>query len=732
MGGQGRILRTILPAVALASLCTTSVAETAPPEDAASALAPESVAWLELVDLLITDQERAYFLQIDEDFRRRAFIARFWQERDPDPLTPFNELRDQWEERAAWAQSRYPTLLDERAQVYLLQGEPFTYCIDKLRELETWYYEISEDDVFPITFYALHRDTPYRIRVPSQPSQPALRSRPIELAVREMCGQTNPELQLKTIRLTYRGKQDYDMALDAFLVRPDDPPSEWVATFASRGTALPSDAAMLAADLDVAFPGRHQQRTVLEGIATIPAAALRLTPPPASGELELLLTGELVRNGELFDTFRYRFAISSPADDDAGKVPLVFQRYLRPGPVRLLLKIEDLVGRRFAHLDRHLEVPRVDQAAILPQNSELGRLLQEAHAAAAAGQHSLRLVPPPQALLAGLVRFEILAAGAFDHVRFFLDDRPLLSKRKPPYSVEIDLGKSPMPHLLRVAGFDAAGAELADDELLLSPGGQRFHLRLSQPRQTKTYYRSVPVAVDLQVPEGRAVERVEIFVDQHRVATLYQEPYAQPIVLPRDYAMAFVRAVAYLDDGSSTEDVVFVNSPIPLDEVEVRLVEVPVAVHDRQGRSVAELAPETFTLLEDGEPQTLRRVEWVDDLPIHASLLLDVSSSMMDHLEAVAAAARTFAEQTLRPRDRLALIVFNDRQRVVTPFTHEPATIRSALETLRAEGGTALYDSLVFAAQYFFGVKGQKALLLLSDGEDEASRFGADEALETA
>ncbi|MEM7356262.1 MAG: VWA domain-containing protein, partial [Acidobacteriota bacterium] len=46
--------------------------------------------------------------------------------------------------------------------------------------------------------------------------------------------------------------------------------------------------------------------------------------------------------------------------------------------------------------------------------------------------------------------------------------------------------------------------------------------------------------------------------------------------------------------------------------------------------------------------------------------------------------------------------------------------------------GTALYDSLVFAAQYFFGVKGQKALLLLSDGEDEASRFGADEALETA
>ena len=54
------------------------------------------------------------------------------------------------------------------------------------------------------------------------------------------------------------------------------------------------------------------------------------------------------------------------------------------------------------------------------------------------------------------------------------------------------------------------------------------------------------------------------------------------------------------------------------------------------------------------------------------------------------------------------------------------------LASLRPSGGTALYDSLIFALHYFDGIKGPKALLLLSDGEDEASRFGIEHVMATA
>ncbi|MDX1385424.1 MAG: VWA domain-containing protein, partial [Thermoanaerobaculia bacterium] len=74
----------------------------------------------------------------------------------------------------------------------------------------------------------------------------------------------------------------------------------------------------------------------------------------------------------------------------------------------------------------------------------------------------------------------------------------------------------------------------------------------------------------------------------------------------------------------------------------------------------------------------------------------------------------------------------DSRPEVAVRFSNDRAEISAALDGLRASGSTALYDSLIFALHYFDGIKGQKALLLLSDGLDEASRFGFEHALHTA
>ena len=88
------------------------------------------------------------------------------------------------------------------------------------------------------------------------------------------------------------------------------------------------------------------------------------------------------------------------------------------------------------------------------------------------------------------------------------------------------------------------------------------------------------------MPEDGALERVEFFLNETLVATLYQPPFTQPIVLPEDGELAYVRAVAYLADGNSTEDLVFVNAPDNLEEVDVQFVELYTTVLDRGRRPV--------------------------------------------------------------------------------------------------------------------------------------------------
>ena len=126
------------------------------------------------------------------------------------------------------------------------------------------------------------------------------------------------------------------------------------------------------------------------------------------------------------------------------------------------------------------------------------------------------------------------------------------------------------------------------------------------------------------------------------------------------------------------------------------------------------------------------RFELVGDLPIHAAILIDISASMDENLEIARDAALGFFEQAIQPRDRATLITFNDHPNLAVKFTNDITQLAGGLAGLTAERGTALYDSLMFALYYFNGIKGQRALLMLSDGKDESSRFRFEETLDYA
>jgi Ca-activated chloride channel family protein len=95
-------------------------------------------------------------------------------------------------------------------------------------------------------------------------------------------------------------------------------------------------------------------------------------------------------------------------------------------------------------------------------------------------------------------------------------------------------------------------------------------------------------------------------------------------------------------------------------------------------------------------------------------------------------AALSFLQQTVQPRDRATVITFNDRPSLGVKFTNDPALLASGLAGLKAERSTSLYDTIVFSLFYFNGIRGQRALLLLSDGRDEGSRFTYEDTLDFA
>ena len=229
----------------------------------------------------------------------------------------------------------------------------------------------------------------------------------------------------------------------------------------------------------------------------------------------------------------------------------------------------------------------VASAPRTPEEAEAARRLAEADAALRSGDTTIQLVPPFGELRSGMQRFDTLTTGpGIDKVTFSLDGKPVLTKKSPPFSVELDLGGVPRTRTLAVAAYDAKGETLASDELQINATGNRFRVHLAEPQKGKRYESSLLARAEVEAPEGETLERVELYLNEAKIATIYQPPYLHPVVLPKGDSLAYVRAVAFLTDGNSTESLVFVNAPEEMAQVNVDFVELYATVLDRKGRPV--------------------------------------------------------------------------------------------------------------------------------------------------
>ena len=160
--------------------------------------------------------------------------------------------------------------------------------------------------------------------------------------------------------------------------------------------------------------------------------------------------------------------------------------------------------------------------------------------------------------------------------------------------------------------------------------------------------------------------------------------------------------------------------------VSVGYVMVPIVVADGKGRTVPGLKASDFVLFCEGKRVAFDLFEEARDAPVSFTILLDGSGSMglSGKLEGAKEALRALALQR-REGDDFSLHVFASGEvREVIPFTTEPGVLLDAVDRVKPFGKTAFYDALVrMPDKSLLGKNGSRAIVLLTDGIDNASRL---------
>ncbi len=450
--------------------------------------------------------------------------------------------------------------------------------------------------------------------------------------------------------------------------------------------------------------------------------------------IQLDVVGEITSAGEVMvDRFRYLFSVPHAED----KVSLKVDRLIRPGNYHLRLKVEDVHSKKASVSEKDISVIALNfsraalDAFVDPTVAAIRAQLvpDEEEEEVEEEQPLLRLVGPEGDAVAGLCRFEAIAREEVAKVTFLLDSEPILTKNRPPFDIDLDLGPLPKLTTVAVIGYDSSGDEIARDGYTLNVGRERFYVQLKPVSPSEGGGGQIRVAAEVNIPTESELERLELFWNDEQLGTLYEEPYELMVALNTTQQFGYLRALATLKDGSQAEDLEFVNTPEFGTVVKVTAIELPITVLDKAGNPVQDLTKEDFTVFEDKVEQEISHFSLHRDLPVRMGMVIDTSGSMEETLPTVQRVVMGFLRDLLRPRDRAFIETFSDRPDLLAGFTADFTTIENALLALYPDRATALYDAVIMGLFQFSGVSGRRAMVVLTDGEDTASENGFDEAL---
>jgi VWFA-related protein len=176
------------------------------------------------------------------------------------------------------------------------------------------------------------------------------------------------------------------------------------------------------------------------------------------------------------------------------------------------------------------------------------------------------------------------------------------------------------------------------------------------------------------------------------------------------------------------------QKPITLD---VNRVNMLFTVSDKKGRFVTDLGKTDFEVFENKNAQNIIEFTAETDLPLRLAILIDTSNSIRDRFRFEQEAAVEFVNSLMRPQDKAMVVSFDTAAELVSDLTDNTEKINKAIRDLRPGGGTALFDAVFFACRDKLMMdqprdKYRRAMVIISDGDDNQSRYSRDQALEMA
>jgi Ca-activated chloride channel family protein len=519
------------------------------------------------------------------------------------------------------------------------------------------------------------------------------------------------------------GPGAFGMQSQSKLLEPPTVETEGVDQILSMTTDLHEGSTDLAIARLVHFPDMRANKLGMDLSLLVPKAELKARSLGEESFYNVDVIGEIVKDDRLIDNFKYRFDI--PVGEIGGeKIPLTVRRYLYPGQYKLVLKISDGNQNAEGRLSEPLVVPEQPDAPPpeLAAARANGKAAVEKMKDDGLMPSAVSILPIAKEILTGLQRFETRVSEGVRAVDFYLNGSKVMTRSRAPFDADLNLGPLPRKQTIRAVAYGPAGRTVGEDEYIVNEGREVFRVRILSPDKGSKVSGPTQVVAAVAVPEGKTLQKMEFYSNETRVATLYQAPYEQTVTVKDSKSLGYVRVIGTLDDGTVSEDLRYVNAPQFVSEVTVDAVELYTTVLEK-GRPVNYLQASNFKVFEDGVPQQVQGFEYVKNLPLSIGLLIDTSASMLESLPEAQQAALKFIDFSIGERDRAFFVSFDNEPYLLSKLTGRKDKLTRSFSGLRAEGSTALYDAIIYGLYQFTGVKGKKALVILTDGKDTASKF---------
>ena len=436
----------------------------------------------------------------------------------------------------------------------------------------------------------------------------------------------------------------------------------------------------------------------------------------------LVIIGSVMQQGQVVKRFRYPLA---PSQKDSLTAIQTLQAGDAEIEARLMIPLEEQTPVIVAKSAVHFTIARTNKTYVASFADGAEAVIAEGSVPEMAD--AVKIIPPRRDVAPNLFIVDVEVKPPVKRVEFWVEGKKIMARNAPPYRAELDLGQLPKRVEVRAIGYDDRGRYVDADAFVVNERETPLEVKITR---TQTPDRVSHVKLSVQNPKGTAIKTVALFTDQKKFYAWNQPPYAVDIADDRLANIRFLRASVIDSTNYEASDLLFLNGAQINEEMEVNLIELPVAVTDPGGVPIPGLAQSSFRIRENGKPQTITNFDAASNLPIAVGLLIDHSGSMKPRMEATRKAATEFLKRIMKPTDRAFVSGFSFDATTVAPFVSDIASLDEQVRAIPdASGGTSLYDAIITGLYRFRTLQGRRALIILTDGQDTTSRISYDDML---